>query len=904
MAVFGIPQVHEDDALRAARAAIELRDSVAELNVRIGVNTGEVVAGSGETLVTGDAVNVAARLEQAAEPGTILLGEQTYRLLRDAVDAEPVAPIDAKGKSEPVTAHTLERVHEDAAAFARRLDAPLVGRADELDGLEETFARATHERSCQLVTLLGPPGIGKSRLAYEIAARLAERARVVRGHCLSYGAGITYWPLVQMLRGLGDASGLLTLLEESARPEEASRAVRRLFEGLARERPLVVLVDDVHWAEPTFLDLIEHIADLSRDAPILLVCLARPELLDARPGWGGGRQNATNLLLEPLSSDEAETLIATLAGSDLDDAVRERIAAAADGNPLFVEQMLAMLGEDGADGDVAVPPTIRALLAVRIDRLEPAERTLLEHASVVGKEFWLRAVVDLDADPAALPALARKELIQPYRSSVFPDDDAYRFRHDLIRDAAYEALPKAMRAELHERAANWLRDQLSEFEEIVGYHLEQAHRYRAELGEPDETLAGRAGEVLGKAGLRAADRADVPAAINLLSRAVELLPEEDARRVALLPDLAYAHFDAGAFNRADEVFVEAEVLGSRTGLPVCASRAAVGRLGIFAVAPTLVDAAAALESEIAKLERLGDPKALAEAYREAAKLESGFGRTEQAVVVFEEALANAKQSGSRRIEADVILWRLAMQCWGYLPASAGIRDATELLDQGAEGMAKAFALVVRGRYRALQGDLEGGRADMATGRSLIREYGAGMYVAGSAQENAQLELEAGNPAAAELAARESFELYMRDAGHAASAALLVGRALVDQGRFDEASRFAQIGKEDSETGDASHESEWRAVEARVLAARGELETAETLARDAVGLAAGTDYLEFHAHACLALADVLAKANRYDEAASELHEAIRLYEQKESVLAAERVRVRLRELAREPLAERD
>jgi class 3 adenylate cyclase/tetratricopeptide (TPR) repeat protein len=903
MAVFGIPQVHEDDALRAVRAASELRDSVTEVRLRIGVNTGEVVTGTGETLVTGDAVNVAARLEQAAAPGSVLIGAQTYRLVRNAVETERVPPIEARGKSESVTAYALTRVETDVA-YVRRLDAPLVGRERDLARVEAAFARVVRERSCHLFTILGAPGIGKSRLANEVTARFGSRALVACGHCLSYGEGITYWPLLQMLRDLGAESELAGLLDGAARPEETSRAVRRYLENLARKRPLVAVIDDVHWAEPTFLDLVEHVADLSRDAPIMLLCLARPDLLESRPGWSGGRHNATTLLLEPLSADEADTLISTFAGTDLDDAVRERIATAAAGNPLFVEQMLAMLDEDGG-ADMPIPPTIQALLAARLDRLEPTERELLERASVVGKEFWLRAVTALGADPRALPALARKELIQPHRSNVFPDDDAYRFQHELIRDAAYDALPKASRANLHEQVADWLGRELTEFDEIVGYHLEQAHGYHSELGEEMSDLAERAGRLLGAAGLRAEERADFPAAINLLSRAAGLLPSRDGERLRLLVHLGWVQHDAGVLVESDSLFAEAKELAAHE--PALRSRANVGRLSVaVSRGADVAETRFGLERELATLERIGDHAALAETYRELAKAEAGVGRTEPADLLFDKAIANARLSGSARIEADVILWQLAMQCWGYLAAREGIRRTNTLLEQGVTGMAHAFALVIRGRYRGLQRDVAGGRADIEAGRALISEYGAEFYVAGSAQEYWAFEFEAGDYHAAEVCAREAFDRFHALGGYELShgAAALVAHALIGQGRLAEAEEFARIAEEHATADDVTIEGDWRSVQAVVLSARGDHAAAEAMARHAVALAGETDYLELRAMSTRALAETLAASGQVEAATPWLDETIRLYERKESVFGVERTAARLRELARETLAELD
>src|SRR5262245_19354799 len=419
MAVFGIPVLHEDDALRAVRAAAGLRESIAALNreleadfgatvsVRTGVNTGQVVTGTDERLATGDAVNLAARLEQVAAPSEIIMGPQTWRLVRDAVTAEPLEPLRLKGKSLPVAAYRLLQLRSDMDSKASLAGAPLVGRHRQLRVLGDAYANVVGERSCGLFTVLGTAGVGKSRLTAEFLRGL--EARGLAGTCLSYGQGITYWPVVSMVKQLLDtehgstgaaelmardakvAAAAKVLLGEQAAvtsPSEIAWAVRKLFESCADRAPLVVVFDDLHWAEPALFDLVEHIADFSRGAPILILCLARPELLDRRPGWGGGKLNATTLLLEPLKPAETAALIGELvpAGSYLDPQLRERVQTSSAGNPLFVEEMLALLAESGSR-DLVVPPTIQALLAARLDQLRPEERTVLECGSVEGQSF-------------------------------------------------------------------------------------------------------------------------------------------------------------------------------------------------------------------------------------------------------------------------------------------------------------------------------------------------------------------------------------------------------------------------------------------------------------------------------------------------------------------------------------
>ncbi len=491
MAVFGVPVVHEDDALRACRAAVEMREAFAGLGIegRIGVSTGEVVTGTEERLATGDALNVAARLQQAAEPGEVLIAEVTRVLVGDAVDVEPVEPLALKGKSEPVAAFRLIGAR---AASERRHDTVFVGRERELVLLGEAWGRVQAERRCELFTVVGDAGLGKSRLVAEGLALI--EGRVVRGRCLPYGVGITHWPVVEVVKQLdalptdpAAAAAIRSLLGESeagTSAEEIAWAFRKLLEEQA---PLVVVFDDIQWGEETFLDLVEHVALLSSGAPILVVCMARPELLDSRPSW------PVTVRLEPLSSQDAARLI----GAAVPEGLRAKIARAAGGNPLFIGEMLAMAGE--ADDEVEVPPTLKALLAARLDQLDAAERRVLERGAVEGEVFHRGAVQALGPEEAQvtprLAALVRRELIRP-ETAQFAREDGFRFRHLLIRDAAYDALPKSSRAELHELFAGWLEqrgDGLVELDEILGYHLEQAARYRQELGQPDSSLAERAG---------------------------------------------------------------------------------------------------------------------------------------------------------------------------------------------------------------------------------------------------------------------------------------------------------------------------------------------------------------------------------------------------------------------------
>ncbi|HEU5277719.1 MAG TPA: adenylate/guanylate cyclase domain-containing protein, partial [Gaiellaceae bacterium] len=648
MAVFGVPTVHEDDALRACRAALEMRDALPGLGLegRIGVMTGEVVTGTEERLATGDAVNVAARLEQAAAPGEVLIGEPTLRLIRQLVEVEAVEPLALKGKSVPVAAFQLVRVQ---AAPERSHAGQFVGRDRELDLLRQAWERTRDESRCELVTVIGEAGVGKSRLAAELLGSID--ATVCRGRCLPYGEGITYWPVVEVIKQLGVlppddtvTAAIRSLLRESDTPtsaEEIAWAFRKTLEHAAREGPLVAFFDDVQWGEDTFRDLVEHVALLSTGGPILLLCLARPELGERHPTW------PVTLRLEPLGTDDVDRLIPT----GIDVGLRARIARAAGGNPLFVQEMILMAAE--TDGEVVVPPTLHALLAARLDQLEADERNILERGAIEGEIFHRGAVQALaPEEPQITPRLAslvRKQLIQPDRPQL-AGEDGFRFRHILIRDAAYDGLPKATRADLHARLAGWLEEHgstLVEVAELVGYHLEQAVIYRAELGLPeDPALAAAARQHLATGGYRAARRQDYDAAVRLFERAANMSPSDvDLALETELGDvLLWTGRAAEACRRADELAERAGAAGDRIVESCARIRAGVIRLNIEPEAGS-EKLARLVEEVLPAFEDAGDDMALFIAHSALGEVADMHGRSDGALEAFERAFAHARRAG-------------------------------------------------------------------------------------------------------------------------------------------------------------------------------------------------------------------------------------------------------------------
>jgi class 3 adenylate cyclase/tetratricopeptide (TPR) repeat protein len=850
MAVFGVPVVHEDDALRAVRAAVDMRVALAELNeqlerdwgvrlaTRTGVNTGEVVTGEGDSLATGDAVNVAARLEQAAGQDEILIGERTYRLVREAVEAQPAEAVDAKGKSEPVAAYRVAAVRGGAEPIPRRLDSPMVGRENELAQLQRAFEHAVSERVPYLFTVLGSAGIGKSRLLREFLDRVDGGTTVLTGRCLPYGEGITYWPLVEMF------GGDPTAVDLDANRDEIALATRRRLEAAARERPLVVLLDDVQWAEPTFLDLVDHVTDLARDAPILLACLARPDLLDARPSWGGGKLNSTTILLEALTEEESETLVDSLIAVGLGVELKRRIATAAEGNPLFVEEMLSMLTED-LDA-ISVPPTIQALLAARLDRLSRDERIVLECAAVQGQQFERVALAGMVRPEqgknlsAHLQSLVRKDLIRPAPG----EEDEYRFKHLLLRDAAYDALPKEARAELHEAFADSVAAKRRDLDAILGYHLEQAYYARADLGPIDDRaaeIARRAARFLVAAGHRARQRADVHATLNLFERAIRLLPENDPEAVALLPDLGSAIGESGDLRRPMELYRTAEALGDeRTALRARIRRMFLDLQQGAEMAPLMTP----MEEAVEEAKRLGHPDVLIEAYRRLGILYMWLGDNAHGQELLQAALDQASASGEPEV-AETLYWIGILLLWGPVPVDEALKECRRL-SKVAEtmGRAKAELLVAEGTLLALTGEFAEARRLAADGRAQLRELGLEVQYAAIGMPAGMIEFLAGDFAAAAAILDEGREVLFSagERGYLSTMLGLLALAMAKQGRYDDAEQFAEEGRAIGADDDLITQIYWRVAKAHVCAARGDADMGRALATEVVELA--TDYDSF------------------------------------------------------------
>ena len=952
MSVFGVPILHEDDALRACRAALEMRDRLVGLNAeldsrwgvtlatRMGLNTGEV-SGVGvaraQNFVAGDAANTAARFQQNARAGQILFGDATLRLVRHGVRVDEIEPLAMKGKAEPVRAYDLLEVLPEAEALTRHHDVPLVGRQRELGALRHGFEAALTSRACRMVTLVAEAGVGKSRLIEEFSFGIGARARVLRGRCLPYGEGTTFWPLWGVLSQLAgvqdtdsadeartklsnvlgrDEEGIGERLSSAVGWFEAGYAVeftldeifwaaRKLLEQLAEEQPLVVVFDDIHWAEPTFLDLIEHLRDTVGDVPLVLLCAARHEVLERRPTLAEN-PCASTITVQPLSEDEAARVAENLLGTaEVADDVRQRIIESAEGNPLFIEQLLEMLIGDGhlrredgrlvATGDLAslaMPPSIHALLSARLDRLERGERAVIDPAAVIGLLFArgaVEALVGLRNGAVAdeLAALSRKQLVRSDAPETH-GDERFRFNHVLIRDAAYEGLLKASRAELHERYADWTEDELREhgraaYDEIVGYHLEQAHLYRAELGPLDEhglSLGVRAAERLAAAGRRAFGRGDMQTAASLLRRAAALRPDDDPQRVELLPDLAEALASIGDFAAALELLDDAvERAGELDDAPLRAEATLV-RLYVRAFATEEGWGESILPQvteEMAVLEKANHDAGLAKGWRLIGFVHGTACRYGEAAKAVQQAIFHARLAGDRRQELRNDSAYAQALLSGPTPVPEAIAECERILELAEDDRGtRAFVLSILSALHAMEGAIDEARTCYVSARVLFEDLGLTVLAAWVSLQSGPAELIAGDLHGAERELTRAYDTLsgLGEKYYRSTVAGLLGQLRHAQGRRAEARELAETARELATEDDVESQALWRAVLAKVLAAEGTVDEALVLVQEAVALSHRTDSPVIQADALIDFAAVLRASGRDDSEV--VDEAVRLY----------------------------
>ena len=914
MAAFGIPQAHEDDAERAVRAGLAILAAVEELELeaRVGVESGEIVTEDGEaTFATGEAVNLAARLEQAAEPGQLLLGPGAHRLTLGRIEVEDVGPVELKGVAQPVWAWRALGADGGGGQRPRSLQAPLVGREAELDLLQNTYERALRDRRAHLFTIYGEPGVGKSRLAREFTEAV-EGATVLPGRSLPYGEGVTYWPLAEMVKcaaGIADddpldvaieklrafcedeavadllglASGVLEAVQAEASAQEIAWAAREWAERLAQEQPLVLVFEDIHWAEEPLLELIEHLATWVREAPLLIVCLARPELLDVRPAWGGGRLRATAIELEPLARNETEQLVeALLDGGELSEDARRSLLDKTEGNPLFVEETMRMLAEEGINSVERIPDTVQALIAARIDRLPAEAKATLQRAAVIGRIFWTAALErlspELESVEQPLEDLLLRDFILSEPRSSIRGEEAYRFKHVLIREVAYASVSKSARAGHHQAFAQWLKERAGEeLFEIRAYHLDHAAKLTAELnGSVPVELQREAAEALAEAGLRAFAREANRTARHLFVRSVELEPT--LRRRYLAARAADRLSDLPAVSREmEEVLAGAIEAGDRW----TQGRALVTLAEAVVLREADVRAAEEMIEEALRVFEPDDLHGRFRALRARATIAWSRGDLAKEEQVMREALDLAREAGRKDFEseaadelASVYLARLE-----FARAAPLVEQAILLAEESGSAEARGRALRFAGQLHLYRRELDAADAALEGARGYLAEAGAAWSLGRTLNFAAWTARRKGELPRAERLFRESIRILapLEDRATLCESQRALAELLLEEHRTEEAERFALAARETVGPHDVTSISTTKMTLGLVRAAQGRDEEAEELLREAWETIAATEHRSGQRDALKALAQFLAERGREDEAAE-------LEERREAVLA--------------------
>jgi class 3 adenylate cyclase/tetratricopeptide (TPR) repeat protein len=905
MAVFGVPQAHEDDAERAVRAALEILDATGDLGLeaRIGVEAGEVVVGEGDsTFATGEAINLAARLQQHAAAGQILVGPSAYRLTLDRIEVEDVGPVEVRGRKEPLWAWRALRAY-DGGPRALRLEAPLVGRDDELSLLENTYTRVVKNKRAHLVTIFGEPGVGKSRLAREFLETL-EGATVLQGRCLPYGEGITYWPLAEMVKVsagihddepvrqafdklraccedeaiadlLANASGVLEAVEAEATGQEIAWAAREWAVRLAEPQPLVLVFEDIHWAEEPLLELAEHLAEYVRDAPLFILCLARPELLEVRPSWGGGRLRSAAIELEPLDTDDARELIAALvAGTTLGEACHDDILDTTEGNPLFVEETVRLLVENDGSFSIAssIPNTLQALIAARIDRLPAVEKRLVQRAALIGRIFWEGSLAhlspELDDITSLLESLVLRELVLPESRSTISGERAYKFKHVLIREVAYGGLSKSARAAQHARFAGWLKERAGdELLEIRAFHLDKAAYLLAELdGQAPSELGVEAAAALEAAGRRAMGREAFRTARKLVLRSLELEPTLDRRWLA-----------ARAADRlGDMPAVAAEMetvreLAAAQGVKKleAVALASLAQVALF----TQADVPRAKELATQALEILPDDApvgARIEVLNVRVQIASWIGDHATAEMYLRKVLEAAQGAGRKDLEASAIqaLASLSITKLDLPAARKLVERGLELAEASGGALVRAAVLERCGSLSLVEGDYQSAEESFTQALELNREVG---HVAGTAwglKHLGTLAWKRGDLDQAQEHYREAAGILKKlgDRAYLCEVQRSLAELLVDAGKVDEAERFALEARETVGPQDALSQITTTFALGVVRAAQGRDEEAEDLLRSALERAESGPFRLIERESLERYARFLRDRGRDDEAA--------------------------------------